>query len=209
MGNSSEKEISDNAKRHQFLLFGQPILTEQQLSGSCSSEAVSQVINGKSSLDGNADKAKDSSDGSGSALENQFSPEKSYTAGFLWNQDYRTTEPGLDTGHCKVFLESEDVGRTLDLSVLGSYEELYRRLANMFGIERSEMLGHVLYRDATGAVKQTGDEPFSAFMKTAKRLTIRMHSGNDTVGRSWLSGMRTAENGLEGPNKTGPLGIFA
>ena len=42
----------------------------------------------------------------------------------------------------------------------------------MFGIERSEMLGYVLYRDATGAVKQSGDEPFSAFMKTAKRLTI-------------------------------------
>ncbi|XVF20247.1 hypothetical protein REPUB_Repub11eG0181100 [Reevesia pubescens] len=209
MGNSSQKEKSDNAKRHQFLLFGQPILTEQQLSRSCSSEAVSQVINGKSSLDGNADKTKDSSYGSRSALENQFYPEKSSTAGFLWNQDYRTTELGLDTGHCKVFLESEDVGRTLDLSVLGSYEELYRRLANMFGIERSEMLGRVLYRDATGAVKQTGDEPFSAFMKTAKRLTIRMDSGNDTVGRSWLTGIRTAENGLEGPNKTGPLSIIA
>lgn len=210
IGNSSQKEKFDNSKRHKFLLFGQPILTEQQLSRSCSSEAVSQVISGKSSLDGNAEKTKDSSDGSGSALENQFSPEKSSTAGFLWNlQDYRTTEPGLDTGHCKVFLESEDVGRTLDLSVLGSYEELYRRLANMFGIERSKMLGHVLYRDATGSVKHIGDEPFSAFMKTAKRLTIRMGSGNDTVERSWLTGIRTAENGLEGPNKTGPLSIFA
>ncbi|XVF05689.1 hypothetical protein REPUB_Repub05bG0194100 [Reevesia pubescens] len=208
MGSSSLKEKSYNAKRHQFLLFGQPILTEQQLSCSYSSEAVSQVINGKSSLDGNADKTKDSSDGSGSALENKFSPEKSSTAGFLWLQD-RTTEPGPDTGHCKVFLESEDMGRTLDLSVLGSYEELYRRLANMFGIERSRILGHVLYRDPTGAVKQTGDEPFSAFIKTAKRLTIRMDSGNDTVGRSWLTGLRTAENGLEGPNKTGPLSIFA
>ncbi|XP_022730470.1 auxin response factor 10-like [Durio zibethinus] len=209
MGNSSQKEKSDNAKRHQFLLFGQPILTEQQLSSSCSSETVSQVINRKRSLDGNADKTKDTSDGSGYALENHFSPEKSSTAGFLWHQDYRTTEPGLDTGHCKVFLESEDVGRTLDLSVLGSYEELYRRLADMFGIERSKILGHVLYRDATGAVKQTGDEPFSTFMKTAKRLTIRIDSGNDTVERSWLTGMRTAENGLEGPNKTGPLSIFA
>ncbi|OMO91522.1 AUX/IAA protein [Corchorus olitorius] len=209
MGNSGQKEKSESTKRHQFLLFGQPILTEQQLSRSCSSEAVSQVINGKSSLDGNAEKAKDSSDGSASVLENQFSPEKSSPAGFLWNQEYRTAELGLDTGHCKVFLESEDVGRTLDLSVLGSYEELYRKLANMFGIERSDMLGRVLYRDATGAMKQTGDEPFSAFMKTTKRLTIRMNSGNDTVGRSWLTGIRTAENGLDGPNKTGPLSIFA
>ncbi|XP_054815537.1 auxin response factor 18-like isoform X3 [Prosopis cineraria] len=66
----------------------------------------------------------------------------------------------LGNGHCKVFMESEDVGRPLDLSRLGSYEELYRRLANMFGIERSTMLRHVLYYDASGAVKRTGLEPF-------------------------------------------------
>ncbi|KAH1115368.1 hypothetical protein J1N35_008746 [Gossypium stocksii] len=203
IGNSNVNEKSGNTKRHQFLLFGQPILTEQQLSRSCSSEVVSQVINGNSSLDGSAEKTKDTSDGSQSSLE------KSSTAGFLWHQDCRSTETGLDIGHCKVFLDSEDVGRTLDLSVLGSYEELYRRLANMFGIERSKMLGHVLYRDATGAVKQTGEEPFSAFMKTAKRLTIRMDSSNETVARSWLTGIRTAENGLGGPSKRGPLSIFA
>ncbi|KAK8990529.1 hypothetical protein V6N11_009226 [Hibiscus sabdariffa] len=209
MGNSNPKEKSGNAKRHQFLLFGQPILTEQQLSHSCSSEAVSQVINGKSSSDGNAKKTKDSSDGL-LPLENRLlSPEKSSTAGFLWHQDYRSMETGLEIGHCKVFLDSEDVGRTLNLSVLGSYEELYRRLATMFGIERSDILGHVLYRDATGAVKQIGDEPFSTFMKTAKRLTIRMNSNNEAVGRSWLPGIRTAENGIEGPNKRGPLSIFA
>jgi hypothetical protein len=57
-------------------------------------------------------------------------------------------------------LESEDVGWTLDLSALCSYEELHGKLANMFGIERSEMSSHVLYRDATGSVKQIGDEPF-------------------------------------------------
>ncbi|XVE59090.1 hypothetical protein DITRI_Ditri05aG0017200 [Diplodiscus trichospermus] len=209
MGDRGQKEKSDHAKRHQFLLFGQPILTEQQLSRSCSSEAVPQVINRKSLLDVNVDKTKDSSDGSGSALLNLVSLEKSSTAGFLWNQNYRTTEHGLDIGHCKVFLESEDVGRTLDLSVLGSYEELYRKLANMFAIESSEMFGHVLYRDAAGAVKQVGDEPFSVFMKIAKRLTIRMDSGNDTVGRSWLTGIQTAENGLQGPSKKGPLSIFA
>ncbi|KAE8711489.1 Auxin response factor 10 [Hibiscus syriacus] len=205
MGNSSQKEKSGNGKQHQFLLFGQLILTEQQLS----SETVSQVITKKSSFDGISDKTKDSSDGSGSALVNQSSPEKSSTVGFLWNRDYRTTEVCLDTGHCKVFSESDDLGRTLDLSVLGSYEELYWKLANMFGVERSEILGHVLYQDATGAFKQIGDEPFSAFMKTAKRLTIRMDSGNENVGRSRLRVLQTAENGLEGPNKRGPLSIFA
>ncbi|TYJ33534.1 hypothetical protein E1A91_A05G109600v1 [Gossypium mustelinum] len=201
VGNSSPKKKSENGKRHQFLLFGQPILTEQQLSHSCSTGVKTSVKN--------EDKRKDSSNGSGSALEYQLSPEKSFTTRLLWRQDYQTPEPGSATGHCKVFLESEDVGRTLDLTVLGSYEELYRRLANMFGRERSEMLGHVLYRDATGAVKQTGDEPFSTFMKTVKRLNIRMDSRNDADGRSWLTGIRTAENRLEGPNKRGPLSIFA
>lgn len=42
---------------------------------------------------------------------------------------------GLDAGHCKVFLESENVDQTLDLSLLGSYKELYKRLENMFEIK--------------------------------------------------------------------------
>ncbi|KAK9279774.1 hypothetical protein L1049_013456 [Liquidambar formosana] len=209
MGNSTQNlEKSDNVKTHQFLLFGQPILTEQQISHSCSSEAVSQVLTGRSSSDGNLEKLKIWSNGSGSALEQQGSPNPS-SDGFSWHQGFQTNDLSIDTGHCKVFLESEDVGRTLDLSVLGSYEELYRRLANMFGIERSETLSHVLYRDATGALKHTGEEPFSDFRKTAKRLTIRMNSGSESIGRTWITGLRNAENGLDSSNKTGPLSIFA
>ena len=64
-----------------------------------------------------------------------------------WHQGLYAAEFGLDTGHCKAFMESKDVGRTLDLTALGSYEELYKKLANMFGIERSEILNHVLYHD--------------------------------------------------------------
>jgi hypothetical protein len=67
---------------------------------------------------------------------------------------------GFETGHCKVFMESEDVGRTLDLTGFESYEELYGRLANMFGVEKEELMSQVRYRDAAGALKQTGDEPF-------------------------------------------------
>ncbi|KAL5990636.1 Auxin response factor 18 [Asimina triloba] len=175
IGNSSQNtKKSDEVKTHQFLLFGQPILTEQQMSLSCSGDTVSPGGTGNSSSDGNPDKSMNfSPDGP---------PDNSSSEGFPWFKDRRTTELGLETGHCKVFMESEDVGRTLDLSVLGSYEELYRRLANMFGIERSEMLSHVLYRDATGTVKHTGDEPFSEFMKTARRLTILMDSGSDNIG---------------------------
>ncbi|KAJ0251715.1 Auxin response factor 16 [Hirschfeldia incana] len=88
---------------------------------------------------------------------------------------------GLETGHCKVFMESDDVGRTLDLSVLGSYEELSRKLSDMFGIQKSEMLSSVLYRDASGAIKYPGKEPFSEFLKTARRLTILTEQGSESV----------------------------
>lgn len=140
MGHSSHKLDSNDEKVRAplFILFGQPILTEQQISRGCSSDTVSKVSVGNSSSDGSSD-------------------------GFLRNQGFRSTEAELDTGHCKVFLESEDVGRTLDLSVLGSYEDLYKRLCNMFGIERFENLTHVLYKDVAGAIKRTGDEPFRYF----------------------------------------------
>ena len=119
------------------------------------------------------------------------------TANFLsndsessWHQGLYAAEFGLDTGYCKAFMESKDVGRTLDLTALGSYEELYKKLANMFGIERSEILNHVLYHDAAGTVKRTGDEPFgyysssyvcplaysSSFLNSASHLAcIRLH----------------------------------
>lgn len=154
----------------QFLLFGQPILTEPQISLTCSGT-------GNSISDGSAS-------GSGSAQNQRGPPERSSCEGLQWYKDnnHQETDPNLDTGHCKVFMESEDVGRTLDLSLLGSYEDLYRKLANMFGIEVSELLNHVLYRDVTGTVKQIGDEPFSEFVKNAKRLRIVTDSGSDNVG---------------------------
>ncbi|XP_057744133.1 auxin response factor 18-like [Arachis stenosperma] len=173
----------DEGKTPQLVLFGQKILTEQQLSLSSSGDAVSPVLTGNSSSDGNADKLNNFSDGSGSALHQQGIPERSSCERFPWYRDHRQeTEAGLETGHCKVFMESEDVGRTLDLSLLASYDELHRKLADMFGIEKSEMLSHVLYRDINGAVKHLGDEPFSDFSRTTKRLTILMDSSSDNVG---------------------------
>ncbi|KAM2566344.1 hypothetical protein TB1_008864 [Malus domestica] len=174
----------DDVQPPQLILFGQPILTEQQISLSSSGDTVSPVLTGNSSSDGNADKMANHSDNSGSALQ-QSIQERSSCEGFQWYKDNRhETEPNLETGHCKVFMESEDVGRTLDLSLLGSYDELYRKLADMFGIDNSETLNHVLYRDGTGAVKHVGDEPFSCsdFMKTARRLTILMDLGSNNVG---------------------------
>ncbi|MCD7451555.1 Auxin response factor 18 [Datura stramonium] len=201
MGTSSKiLEKNDSVNTPRFLLFGQPILTEQQISNGCSVNAP-EVQTGK--------------DLGRIQLKNErFPPEQKgvqnslSSATFFWNRGYHAAELGVDTGHCKVFLESEDVGRTLDLSVLGSYEELYRRLANMFGLERSDMLTRVLYHDATGAVKHTGDEPFSDFIKSAKRLTILMNS-NSSIKRKWITGLATAERGLDSSNQAGPLSIFA
>nr|KYP70878.1 Auxin response factor 18 [Cajanus cajan] len=144
----SSKKVNDVKAPH-LVLFGQTILTEQQISLSTSADTVSP---GKSSPDGNVDKMTNFSDAS------------------------------LETGHCKVFMESEDVGRTMDLSLLGSYDELYRKMADMFGIEKSVVLSHVLYCDITGAVKHIGDEAFSDFTKSARRLTIIMDSSRDNRG---------------------------
>ncbi|PIN23372.1 hypothetical protein CDL12_03903 [Handroanthus impetiginosus] len=166
IGSSACKsKVSDSRKSTPFLLFGQPILTEKQISLSCSSDTVSTVRTGTSSSDCNADKIGSSSD----------APERSSCEGFQ-------SEFSLENSVCKVFMESEDVGRTLDLSLLGSYEELYEKLAIMFRIEISEILNHVLYRDRTGAVRQLGEEPFRNFIKTARRLTVLSDSSSDNAG---------------------------
>ncbi|GER33537.1 auxin response factor [Striga asiatica] len=173
MGNYSQKKSGERAhcvKKPLFILFGQPILTEQQMSCDWSDDLVCKTENNTKASSG---------------------------------------ELGPDTGHCKVFLESEDVGRTLDLSVLGSYEELCQRLEHMFGIENSEMLSHVYYCDVMGAVKQVGDEPFSEFAKTAKRLSILIKPSNNGAERKLITGLPTAERGLDSSNQTGPLSIFA
>lgn len=134
---SSEKSVNTP-----FVLFGQQILTEKQISMTCSTDTVSTRRTGCSSSVGNT------SDGSGSVHERNDAHERS------------PSELSSETGHCKVFMESEEVGRTVDLSLLGSYDELQKRLASMFEVEVSEISNHVLYRDATGAVKQLGEEPF-------------------------------------------------
>lgn len=134
---SSEKSVNTP-----FVLFGQQILTEKQISMSCSTDTISTRRTGCSSSVGNT------SDGSGSVHERTDAHERS------------SSELSSETGHCKVFMESEDVGRTLDLSLLGSYGEVQKRLASMFEVEVSEISNHVLYRDATGAVRQLGEEPF-------------------------------------------------
>ncbi|KAF8723104.1 hypothetical protein HU200_022257 [Digitaria exilis] len=161
IGTPQGTETSDDKKKPHIMLFGKPILTEQQMNSGGSRETFSPEVTGNGSSDGNVQKTGNVSDGSGSSICIGFS-----------SQGHEASELGLEAGHCKVFMESEDVGRTIDLSVFGSYEELYGQLADMFGIEKAEIMSHLRYRDAAGAVKHTGEEPFSDFMKVARRLTI-------------------------------------
>ncbi|KAJ1376069.1 PB1 domain [Sesbania bispinosa] len=158
----TSKKLDCDVKPPQLVLFGQTILTEQQIS---LNNSVDTVSNGNNADNNN--KMTKFSDGSKCIAQKCF------------QENVASLEK---TGHCKVFMESEDVGRTMDLSLLGSYDELYRKLADMFGIQKSEVLSHVLYRDITGAVKHIGDENFSDFTKTARRLTILMDSSNEKGG---------------------------
>ncbi|CAH2077514.1 unnamed protein product [Thlaspi arvense] len=151
------------SKKSHIVLFGKLILPEEQISEKGSTDT------------GNVEKTQISSGGS-----NQNGVVSSSDEGSPCSKKAHDAS-GLETGHCKVFMESDDVGRTLDLSVLGSYEELSRKLSDMFGIQKSEMLSSVLYRDASGAIKYAGNEPFSEFLKTARRLTILTEQGSESV----------------------------
>ncbi|PNT69103.1 auxin response factor 8 [Brachypodium distachyon] len=161
-----------------LVLFGQTILTEQQMSRSDSAGATSPAASGNSSLNCDTEKAGNVSEGSGSGVIQNASPER-----LRWFGDGNSvSELGLEPGQCKVFIESETVGRNLDLSAMSSFEELYGRLSELFCIESAELRSRVLYRGATGQVKHAGDESFSNFIKSARRLTILADAGSDNIG---------------------------
>ncbi|RWV90304.1 hypothetical protein GW17_00047508 [Ensete ventricosum] len=162
IGNASHStEKLCNDKPPQLVLFGKTILTEDQISLSNSGDMVFHGATGNSSADGNLEKTTNMSDVSG-AMNHNIVVDSSSCELFKWDRhrNHNISEFGLETGHCKIFMESVDVGRTLDLSMFESYEELYTKLADMFGIGKSEIISHVIYNDAAGAVKHTGDEPY-------------------------------------------------
>lgn len=130
------------------MLFGKPIFTEQQISLSSS---------GNSSSDENNEKTTKLSSSDGSA---SWSHRQNGDNSPSWFKDHQTIDLGLETGHYNVFLEFEDVSCSLDLSDFRSYEELYEKLADILGIEKSEIVDHLLYHDADGSMKRTGDAPF-------------------------------------------------
>ncbi|KAG2729894.1 hypothetical protein I3760_01G269600 [Carya illinoinensis] len=150
----SAQNLKENiqVKAPHIVLFGQLILTEEQHGfKSCSGDAT-----GNSSSDGSPEKMANFSDGSGSVSRQNCSVENSSDGGSPWHRDHQKHDPALETGHCKVFIESKDVGRTtLDPSLLGSYEEFHGKLARMFGMGSSHSPSNMHYQDAVGAVNHT------------------------------------------------------
>ncbi|GJN27014.1 hypothetical protein PR202_gb14990 [Eleusine coracana subsp. coracana] len=173
---SSKRKVDDVMNKPQgIVLFGRTILTEDQIKGRTSTKANSGAEKAPTNTAG--------SEGSGSGVI-QGSPTSSWRLHQWPIQDQSSSELlfGLEPGQCKVFVESDAVGRNLDLSALGSFDELHARLSGMFAIDGDELRGHVLYRTASGDVKHVGDGPFGAFVKSARRITILTDAGSDNIG---------------------------
>ncbi|EFJ38760.1 hypothetical protein SELMODRAFT_437622 [Selaginella moellendorffii] len=102
-----------------------------------------------------------------------------------WMKEHSGADPDDDgVIHCKIFFEKEEVGRTLDLSLFGNYEELYDRLASMFTMDKSKLSGRVVYRDLEGSTIYIGGEPYGNFVKSVRRLTILAVPSSSTESRS-------------------------
>uniref|UniRef100_A0A0D9W780 Auxin response factor n=1 Tax=Leersia perrieri TaxID=77586 RepID=A0A0D9W780_9ORYZ len=135
----------DGAKPQGFLLFGQAILTEEQIKNS----------------GGTRKRSPNASEGSGSGIT-EGSPNNNHTPS-PFNPPCSGHE--VDLGQCKVYVQSEEVGRSLDISELSSFEELYARLSEMFSIDGDGMSHtRVVYNSLSGKDKHAGDEPFCATM---------------------------------------------
>ncbi|CAN1797937.1 Auxin response factor 18 [Linum perenne] len=123
----------ETKKTSHIFLFGQLIQPDQHHHQS--SESCSLVSNGNSASVGNAEKMGNISEGSGSSVyQNNASVENSSDAGSPWYKRLPKTSLGSSiSGFRQVLLETDAVGETLELSALGSYEELYSKLGRVFG----------------------------------------------------------------------------
>nr|CAB3487672.1 unnamed protein product [Digitaria exilis] len=166
-----------------IMLFGREILTEEQTvmkrkrSGGAPPTSPEAAGIAGSSPNNKPGGGCDADQRAPSTPDSGVTEGGSPTKNSLWCSEF-----GLEPGQCKVFMESDAVGRNLDLSELGSFEELCARLSAMFCIDDADLRSHVRYRTAAGEVKNVGDEPFSAFVKSARRITIPSDAGSDNTG---------------------------
>ncbi|CAM6105356.1 unnamed protein product [Calypogeia fissa] len=120
------------------------------------------------------------SDFKGSGPENAFKWESG------WDKDRNIEKQGSSTtgesfSHCKVFRDSDEVGRTVDLFQFSSYDELYEKLAGMFSLEVKLLVNTMVYRDAGSFPKAVGNEPYRLFAKSAKRVIIQCDQNNSNM----------------------------
>lgn len=133
-----------------FFLFGQFI------DPSCTSKSQQRPHNFSASEQSSdtRNSSSEEKDGDGSRGNHQVDMLK-------WLQARSADEEGSTRDpHFKVFMEGDEVGRTLELSWFNTYDELYSRLAAMFSVSQSQLQDCVVYRDVRGAMRRIGDEPF-------------------------------------------------
>ncbi|KAL9230651.1 hypothetical protein vseg_005975 [Gypsophila vaccaria] len=100
---SEENHNKKDDAKVPFMLFGKPILTEQQISETSGDSTRSTVSNG--------------------------TMDSSSEGGYPGHDYHDRTKLGLGSGPGKIAMDEQDIGRSLSLSALGSYEELYKRIA--------------------------------------------------------------------------------
>lgn len=164
IGNQSmDSKRNNESKTAKFVLFGKPILTEEQISQSSSSGDSLGISASDCRTTGTGKNYL--SDGSNGPIDSSSDT----------TDGVPKTKLGLETGgggHCSsrgIIMEPKE------LAVFGSYEEMYMKLADKFGLEKSSrMMSNVPYREwSSAASAASGDkQPFSEFLKTAKRLTV-------------------------------------
>ncbi|XP_074294590.1 auxin response factor 16-like [Silene latifolia] len=108
---TSEENVTKNSTSTKvpFMLFGKPILTEKQMSETSGDSTRSTLS------ETNIEKMGVLSDSSSEV-------------GFTGHEDHHGTKLGLTIGPCNNVMDSEEFGRSLSLSALGSYEEFYKKL---------------------------------------------------------------------------------
>ncbi|KAH9609079.1 hypothetical protein KSS87_021839 [Heliosperma pusillum] len=108
---TSEENVMKNSPSTKvpFMLFGKPILTEKQISESSGDSTRSTLS------ESNVEKMGVLSDSSSEV-------------GFPSPDDHHGTKLVLGIGPCNNVLDSQDFGRSLSLSALGSYEEFYKKI---------------------------------------------------------------------------------
>ncbi|CAM8930073.1 unnamed protein product [Rhodiola kirilowii] len=136
IGRNVPAKISD-VKAPMFILFGQPILTEEQMSQSSSDDTV-----GNSSSDGNQEKI---------ANQNRHMNISSFSKS-PWHKDHLMTELKLEMNHCK------DLSLTSGCSMLSSYDDLHSKLSHMFGngeglddLLRTQLATNLMTRELTNS----------------------------------------------------------